>query len=328
MSHEIDTIPLDAVRINGGTQSRVELNQVTIAEYAEAIRAAVELPPVITFFDGSTFWLADGFHRYNAHCDAGAMEINAEIRTGTQRDAILFSVGANASHGLRRTNEDKRRAVETLLGDSEWSAWSQEKIAKACGVSTGFVSKLVNDSSIHREEMRPTTRTVERNGTTYEQNTANIGKAKSAQAGGQSDPKTAETRMDTGVGGGAQTGPVSASTKPLIANGTAIDFPTISAGAGPGDFQGAADVDPENFGPSPEEIATAFRAEAEQLEYIKNLLASDDDPLALALADVKQKCLEISALRSQNAGHQNTINDQIRMIKSLRSKLAKLERPA
>jgi hypothetical protein len=88
------------------------------------------------------------------------------------------------------------------------------------------------------------------------------------------------------------------------------------------------DVAPESFGPSPEEIAAAERAEAEQLEYIKNLLASDDDPLALALADLKRKNLEISALRSQNAGHQNTINDQIRMIKALRSKLAKLERPA
>ncbi|MGZ8339118.1 MAG: hypothetical protein ACXW2U_05335 [Telluria sp.] len=83
--------------------------------------------------------------------------------------------------------------------------------------------------------------------------------------------------------------------------------------------------DAESFGPSPEEIAAAERAEADQLEFIKNLLASEDDPLALALAALKQKDLEISALRSQNAGHQNTINDQIRMIKSLRSKLAKLE---
>ena len=83
--------------------------------------------------------------------------------------------------------------------------------------------------------------------------------------------------------------------------------------------------DHAEFGPSPEEIAAAERFEAEQTEYIKNLLASEDDPLAKALADLKQKCLEISALRSQNAGHQNTINDQIRTIKSLRSKLAKLE---
>ena len=38
---------------------------------------------------------------------------------GTQRDAILWSISANATHGLRRTNEDKRRAVTRLLQDPE-----------------------------------------------------------------------------------------------------------------------------------------------------------------------------------------------------------------
>jgi hypothetical protein len=188
---EIRTVPLDSVRINGGTQSRVELSQSTIAEYAEAIRFGTDLPPVAMFFDGAAFWLADGFHRYHAHRQAGAMEISAEIRIGTQRDAVLFSVGANASHGLRRTNEDKRRAVETLLADSEWKTWSQERIAKACQVSTGFVSKLVNQPSIHREEMKPAVRVVERNGTTYEQNTANIGKSKPEVKASDSIPPAA-----------------------------------------------------------------------------------------------------------------------------------------
>ena len=121
---EVLAIPLENLRTNGGTQSRASLNESTVAEYAESIRLSVELPPVIAFFDGSEFWLADGFHRYNAHKVAGAMEIQAEVREGTRRDAILFSVGANASHGLRRTNEDKRRAVMTLLEDAEWSQWS------------------------------------------------------------------------------------------------------------------------------------------------------------------------------------------------------------
>lgn len=39
------------------------------------------------------------------------------------REAILFIVGANASHGLRRTNADKRRTVERLLADEEWRGW-------------------------------------------------------------------------------------------------------------------------------------------------------------------------------------------------------------
>lgn len=177
---EFDTIPLSAVRINGGTQSRVELNQATIAEYAETIRSGIDLPPVVVFFDGVSFWLADGFHRFNAHMDAGAIEIGAQIHTGTQRDAILYSVGANAAHGLRRTNEDKRKAVATLLADAEWSAWSDREIARQCGVSNMLVADV---RKAHLKELSDSdTRKVERNGAKYEQNTANIGKAKQATA--------------------------------------------------------------------------------------------------------------------------------------------------
>ena len=175
---EIFNIAIDVISINGGTQSRAELNEAVVAEYAEIIRFGGELPPAVVFEDGSNIWLADGFHRFHAHRAAGAMEINCDVRSGTKRDAILFSVGANAVHGLRRTNEDKRRAVMTLLNDAEWSVWSDSAIAKACGVSDKTVSSYRASSEIPKIDSTPVVRTVERNGKTYEQNTANIGKAK------------------------------------------------------------------------------------------------------------------------------------------------------
>lgn len=138
------TIPINSLRIDGGTQTRAQLNESVVAEYAEVIRFGGSLPPVTVYFDGSENWLADGFHRYHAHRAAGAMEIEADVRNGTKRDAILHSVGANAVHGLRRTNEDKRRAVTTLLGDKEWAAWTDREIAKACGVSHPFVAAIRN----------------------------------------------------------------------------------------------------------------------------------------------------------------------------------------
>ena len=57
------------------------------------------------------------------------------VRAGTRRDAILFAVGANGDHGLRRTNEDKRRSVLVLLRDEEWGAKSDRWIATQAGVS-------------------------------------------------------------------------------------------------------------------------------------------------------------------------------------------------
>ena len=68
-------------------------------------------------FDGTDYWLADGFHRFWAAKEAGLTEIYEEIHPGTLRDAILFSLSANSKHGLRRTNADKRKAVQTLLDD-------------------------------------------------------------------------------------------------------------------------------------------------------------------------------------------------------------------
>ena len=135
-------IKLCEIRLDGGTQPRTEIDQDLVSEYAECID---QLPPVTVFFDGVKYWLADGFHRYHAHNRANLSEINCIVINGTQRDAILHSVGVNADHGKRRTNEDKRKAVLTLLKDEEWSKWSNRQIAKACKVSPGLVDIIRKD---------------------------------------------------------------------------------------------------------------------------------------------------------------------------------------
>ena len=71
-----------------------------------------------------------------------SLDLEAEIRRGTQRDAVLYSVGANSDHGLRRTNEDKRRAVLRLLEDEEWGQWSDRAIAEKCAVGHDMVATL------------------------------------------------------------------------------------------------------------------------------------------------------------------------------------------
>ena len=87
-------------------------------------------------------------------------------RQGTQRDAVLFSVGANGSHGLRRTNADKRRAVETLLRDAEWSQWSNREVARKCSVDESLVRNMRPPvSAVKPQTEEPAPRKVERNGT-------------------------------------------------------------------------------------------------------------------------------------------------------------------
>ena len=136
---------LSAIRIDGGTQTRDKISGEVVSEYAEAMRGGVKFPPVVVFYDGSEYWLADGFHRLHAALKAGKERIEVDVKQGTCRDAILFSVSANASHGLRRTNADKRRAVTVLLTDPEWSARSDRWIAEKCGVHHTFVGKVRDD---------------------------------------------------------------------------------------------------------------------------------------------------------------------------------------
>ncbi len=133
-----------SIRIDGDTQSRVAIDNDVVAEYAEAIKADAKFPPVTVFFDGTDYWLADGFHRFHAHRTAEKTSIEAEVRTGTQRDAILFSLGANNLHGLRPNSEDKRKAVTRMLADPEWSRKTTRDIALHCGCSHTTVVRLRN----------------------------------------------------------------------------------------------------------------------------------------------------------------------------------------
>lgn len=138
----VKAISLDLIRTDGGTQMRVELNEETYMDYRDKWLAGVEFDPVDLFHDGSVYWLADGFHRFYGAREAKRSSIPARVHQGTQRDAVLFSVGANSKHGLRRTNADKRMAVEVLLNDPEWVKWSDRKIAEQAGVSDPFVSGI------------------------------------------------------------------------------------------------------------------------------------------------------------------------------------------
>ncbi|WP_054533999.1 ParB N-terminal domain-containing protein [Herpetosiphon geysericola] len=156
---EVEEIDTRFVRTDGGTQTRASLSMFTVDNYAEAMKDGVVFPPIITYYDGSEYWLADGFHRLAAAERAGHSAIDCEIRQGTRRDAILYSVGANSNHGLQRTREDVRRAIDLLLRDDEWREWSDSVIAAKVGCNNKTVGSRraelvavgeIEDSGIRR----------------------------------------------------------------------------------------------------------------------------------------------------------------------------------
>ena len=139
IAHKI--LDLDLIQ-DGGAQMRAAMNEETVADYAEEMVAGAEFPPVIVYHDGEAYWLADGYHRVDAARRIGRNDITAEVHDGDRRDAILHGIGANAHHGLRRTQADKRHAVETLLRDEQWFKWSDRHIAKIANVDHKTVGKI------------------------------------------------------------------------------------------------------------------------------------------------------------------------------------------
>lgn len=142
MTEQLD---INQIAMDGGTQARFATNSQVAEDYAVAIDengGAWPFPPIVVFHDGQTHWLADGFHRVTAARRMLLTAVPADIRQGTRRDAVLYAAGANADHGLQRTNKDKERAVKHLLQDEEWGKWSTTKIADVCHVSKSFVSEL------------------------------------------------------------------------------------------------------------------------------------------------------------------------------------------
>lgn len=166
--------------MDGALQPRESLDQAVVIEYAEAMEAGDAFPPVMVFYDGAVFWLADGWHRVSAARSVrGKTSIAAEIREGTRQDALLYSVGANAAHGLRRSNADKRKAVERVLADPEWATWSDREIARVCSVGHPLVAKIRKDvTGIDSSERTYTTK----HGTVATMETAQIAVANEARA--------------------------------------------------------------------------------------------------------------------------------------------------
>jgi len=148
-----ETLDIGKIRTDGGTQNRLTIDQDVVANYEEAMREGAEFPPPVVFFDGTEYWLADGFHRRKAMVKLGKATIKVLVFQGTKREAILYSAGANATHGLPRSNADKRKAVIKLLTDEEWTLWSDRVIAGKCAVSQPFVSGIRKEASENGYQM-------------------------------------------------------------------------------------------------------------------------------------------------------------------------------
>lgn len=170
-----EQVEIESIQTNGGTQPRAGINEQHVQDLVEAINRGDTLPAVDVYFDGSQYWLYDGFHRVEAHNRCRKSTILANIHQGTQADAQWASYGANPGHGLKRTNEDKRRAVLAALRHPNAASLSNVQIAAHVHVDEGTIRNYRAQMEASSEIPKMGERTVTRGGQTYTQNVSNIG---------------------------------------------------------------------------------------------------------------------------------------------------------
>ena len=141
----MERIKLSLVRTDGGTQSREKLLQDLVKQYSQNMKDGDIFPPITLFHDGSDYWLADGFHRLFATKANGGLEIDAEIKQGTARDAKLHSLACNNRHGKPPTKAEIKAGIIVMLKDDEWSQWGLRRIAKHFSTSHTTVARIKDE---------------------------------------------------------------------------------------------------------------------------------------------------------------------------------------
>lgn len=140
-------LELKQIRLDGGTQVRASIKEEAVMRYATDLEGGAVFPPMRVFYDGTDYWLSDGFHRYHAALRIGIQSFLCEVDIGTPRDALFYGSTANNLHGQPMDNADKRKITMIFVEDFEWGQWSNSEIARQLHVSPPFVAKMRGESA-------------------------------------------------------------------------------------------------------------------------------------------------------------------------------------
>lgn len=135
---DVQQVPIGDLILDSRLQMRAKVDPAVVEDYCEAI---FDLPPVsVVRGPEGEMWLTDGWQRHAAHVKTSQATIACQVAPGTWLDAFTAALGANADHGLRRTNDDKRQAVLAAL--KEWPDENNVKLARICRVSDFLIAEV------------------------------------------------------------------------------------------------------------------------------------------------------------------------------------------
>lgn len=168
----VEKLALGELRTDG-CETRAEIRERAVEEYASVLREGGTLEPAVVFRDGNgTNWLASGHHRRAAHAAAGVPKMPCVIKQGGRWDAVEFGIRSNRQwKGERLSLEDKRFNVRRVL--QEQPGMSDAAIASLVGSSNKMVAKYRGEMETTME-LSVVSQRVGQDGRVYD--TSNLGR--------------------------------------------------------------------------------------------------------------------------------------------------------
>jgi hypothetical protein len=149
-------LDVSAFRTDGGTQSRERMSRTLVVEYRDQMKDGAVFPPLQAFFDGTCYWLIDGFHRLEGAKQADIAQLYCMVHEGTLEQARWECLSSNATNSLHRSNRDKAFAIRLAFAHPISAGLSDRAIGAHVGVDHVTVghwrAKLTGE--IHQSTLR------------------------------------------------------------------------------------------------------------------------------------------------------------------------------
>lgn len=135
---EVVVVAPDSLTFSEDNYGRDSVDKSTVDDYAEALRAGAEFPPIEVYADGE---IAGGVHRWHAHSAVGLDVRAVVVECPESMSRRVFSASLNVRNGKRQTRKELERiAIDEARMNPDLS---QVDLAEALGVSRSTVQRWV-----------------------------------------------------------------------------------------------------------------------------------------------------------------------------------------
>lgn len=142
---QLQDIPLSLIRTDGISYHR-KLDQEGLISLSNIIQQGTVFPPIICFFDGNKYWLANKIDIFEATKLASQKTILVDIWQGRFQSVIDF-IDNKLQYLKGLSNYEKKQLVTSfitslnLLSEEDKRFWSSSKVATICEVSQSYAHK-------------------------------------------------------------------------------------------------------------------------------------------------------------------------------------------